>query len=47
MMGSKGNLILKVSQPDGDLPRMSIEIHKIYHDKTTDPTQQYFIFYND
>ena len=47
IMGSKGNLILKVSKPDDDSPSMSIEIHKIYHDAPTDPPQQYFIFYND
>ena len=47
IMGSKGNLILKVSKPDDDSPSMSIEIHKIYHDAQTDPPQQYFIFYND
>ena len=45
-MGSKGNLILKVSKKDGDSPIMSIEIHKLYRKRIIDPPAQYTIFYN-
>ena len=44
MMGSKGNLILKVSK-EGESPKMSIQLQKIYHNQTLDPLVQYTIFY--
>ena len=43
-MGSKGNLILKVSK-EGESPKMSIQLRKIYHNQFIDPPVQYTIFY--
>ena len=43
-MGSKGNLILKVSK-EGESPKMSIQLQKIYQSQNIDPPVQYTIFY--